>query len=241
MAKFAELTKDHLQRLRALRESTGARDVYDTAQHYPLYAEEYVLARFVLIADLLRSTLDVPGNVAEFGSFRGANVVHMAKLLRVFDGQSPKRVHCFESFAGLTAFDAVDGQAEEHFAGTYRGSRAELEAVIEAFDLGREIVIHEGDLLETLPRFLAESAGHRFSFVYLDVDLHRTTAAALAQLHDRLNPGGLFVLDEYGWDEVPGETLAVHEFLEVHGDEYDVEYLRTARQPNLALRKRVSR
>ncbi|MBN9795556.1 hypothetical protein DMP17_44370 [Pseudonocardia sp. TMWB2A] len=224
--------------MHALSEATGPQSVHETAQQYPLYAEEYVLARFVMIADLLRSTLEVPGNVAELGSWRGANVVHMAKLLRVFDAHSPKRVHCFESFAGLHDFDEHDGSAAEQFRGTHQGSKEHLLAVIEAFDLGREIVIHDGDLVETLPRALAESAGLRFSFVYLDLDLHRATAVALARLHDRLNPGGLFVLDEYGWDELPGETHAVHEFLAEHGDDYDMRYLRATRQPTLALRKR---
>lgn len=53
------------------------------------------------IADILRETLDVPGHVAEFGSWRGANLMLITKLPRIYDPHGSKQVHCFESFAGL--------------------------------------------------------------------------------------------------------------------------------------------
>jgi len=76
-----------------------------------LYIAEFqILTRSIAISDLLRSTLNVPGHIAEFGSWRGANLVFLAKLLRIFDPMGSKLVHCFESFEGLDKFSKEDNE-----------------------------------------------------------------------------------------------------------------------------------
>ena len=237
-ARFYDMRAEQVERYQEFSRKLGPRELWSVALQASLYVDEYAIARSVAIADLLRTTLDVPGNVAEFGTWQGANLLYMAKLLRIYDPHSPKRVHCFDSFEGLQTFGPEDGPATA-FRSTYRGSYEHLLSAIAFGELEREIVVHKGEISEVLPRVLQEQPGLRFSFVYCDVDLYAPTAVVLRTAHERLTCGGLFVLDEYGWDEFPGETLAVHEFLEEWGADYEVRYLRETRQPTLALRKMV--
>ena len=51
------------------------------------------------IADLLKETLNVPGHVVEFGSWRGANLMLLAKLLSIYDPYGSKLIHCYCSQA----------------------------------------------------------------------------------------------------------------------------------------------
>lgn len=92
----------------------GPRELWSVVNQAPLYAGEYWIARWIKVADLIRSTLHVPGHVAEFGSWQGAKLLLMAKLLRIFDPHSVKRVHAFDSFEGLQTYSAQDGPPEQY-------------------------------------------------------------------------------------------------------------------------------
>ena len=83
--KFKSTDERYLERRREFSKQAGARELWSVVDHWPLYCGIKNLARFMAIADLLRGTLGVPGHVAEFGSWRGANTMPMAKLLRIDD------------------------------------------------------------------------------------------------------------------------------------------------------------
>jgi hypothetical protein len=155
----------------------------------------------------------------------------------LLDPYSYKTVHCFDSFEGLTQFSAQDGPTAQAMGGEYKGSLEELNDCIALYGLQDSIEIHKGLVEHTLPVVLAEREELSFSFVYCDVDLYEGTKAILEHIHPRLSKGGVFVLDQWNYAEFPGETKAVREFLDVHGDMYDVEQPVRARQPSLVLRK----
>ena len=121
MVKFEEIDKEYLSDRKILSEKYGPRELWRVMDHWPLYCGISNLARSIAISDLLRSTLDVPGHVAEFGSWRGANVLFLAKLLRIFDPMGSKIVHCFESFEGLDKFSKEDKDEAKLEEGKYKG------------------------------------------------------------------------------------------------------------------------
>ncbi len=234
--KFARIDRDYLDRRKMFSAKYGERELWSVIDHWPLYCGIANLGRSLAISDLLRSTLGVPGHVAEFGSWRGANLLLLAKLLRIFDPHGSKVVHCFESFEGLSTFVPEDGGSVET-RGKYKGSYEELIDIIALYDLQDEIVVHKGLVQDTLTQVLNEQTELSFSFVYCDVDLYAPTKLILDQIHARLACGGMFVLDEWNATNFPGETLAVREFLLQHGACYAMEHVKNARQPTLVLRK----
>lgn len=234
--KFKTLDERYLSERQKYAEHCGPRELWPTIDHWPLYVGIGNLSRFMAIADILRDTLDVPGHIAEFGSWRGANLMFMAKLMRIYDPHGNKQTHCFESFAGLETFSSQDGAAGESEAGTYRGNYEELMSMIKLNDLVDDIVIHKGDIMQTLPMSL-DNDGLSFSLVYCDTDLYAPSRLILDSLHPRLSTGGVFILDEWNYDKWPGEAVAVREFLENHSDSYEMIHVRNARQPSLVLKK----
>ena len=173
---------------------------------------------------------------AEFGCWRGANLMYIAKLIEIFDPHSLKEIHGFDSFEGLTTFaDEDKGAANE--AGKYRGNLEHLQALITLYEMQDAIEIHQGLIGDTLPQFLKARPEASFSLVYCDTDLYEPTRDVLAMLHDRLSKGGIFVLDEWNIEKWPGETIAAREFIEAYGNHYVQEHVRNARQPNFVLRK----
>lgn len=188
------------------------------------------------ISDLLREALEIPGHIAEFGSWRGANLLFLAKLLRIYDSQGSKQVHCFDSFEGLSTFTSEDGAAVDE-KGEYAGSLRELTDMIDLYEFQDDITIHKGLIQDTLPRFIDENPGVMMSFVYCDTDLFEPTKLILENMHDRLVAGGIFVLDQWSHERWPGESLAVQEFLSDAKHQYKMRHVRNARQPTLILEK----
>ena len=161
----------------------------------------------------------------------------MAKLLRIFDPHGSKIVDAFDSFEGLTEFQAADFSADAQ-RGRYAGDLAELEEFIALYRMQDEIKIHKGLIENTLPNLLSRRLVSSFSFVYCDTDLYGSTRVILEGLHGRLSPGGVFVFDEWNCETFPGETVAVREFLETHPQQYTMEHVPHTRQPSLVLRKK---
>ena len=91
--KFKTLDEHYLTERRNFSEKCGQRELWSVIDHWPLYVGSGNLGRFMAIADILRSTLDVPGHVVEFGSWRGSNPMFMTKLLRIYDPHGSKQVH----------------------------------------------------------------------------------------------------------------------------------------------------
>jgi hypothetical protein len=234
--KFEAIDRRYLSERKRLSEKYGLRELWSVVDHWPLYCGIANLARFMAISDILRGTLNVPGHVAEFGSWRGANLLFMAKLLRIYDPHGSKGIHCFDSFEGLTEFSEQDADASQ-FNGQYKGSFEELKDTVALYEMQDEIVIHKGLIEETLPKILDDNKALTFSLVYCDTDLYRSTRTILQYLHPRLAKGAVFVFDEWNKENFPGEGVAVNEFLKEFGDWYEVETILHTRQPSLLIRK----
>ena len=69
-----------------------------------------------------------------------------------------------------------------------------------------------GDIRTSLNDFLLKNPNTKISFLHIDVDVYEPTKVILEACWDRIVPGGLLVLDDYG--TVEGETKAVDEFFE---------------------------
>ncbi len=217
-------------------ESIGKTDLYETIDSFPLFCGIKTLARVLSIVEIIKSSLDVPGHIVEFGSWKGSNLMLMAKTLMIHDPLSNKKVLGFEGFFGLDNFNDKDNDAKK-FKGKYVGDYEMLMSLIKLFELEEKMSIVKGNILETLPDFLLKNQSCSFSVVYIDTDLYETTSLILNLTHERLSKGGFIVLDEWNFEEWPGESVAVREFLEKHYDRYEMIHNRNSEQPSLILKK----
>ena len=214
----------------------GHRELFSVIDHWPLYVGTGNLGRFLAIYEILKRQFSVAGDIAEFGSWRGANLMFLTKALHYLDSNGAKRVHCFDNFEGLPAFSAADGDPHNR-EGKYCGSLEELQASIALYGFSDTIAIHEGLIEETLPAHLEADRGSTFSLIYFDADLYEPAVSVLTLAHERLARDGVFVFDEWNTESWPGEGLAVREFMKTHGSDYAMETVPGTRQPSLILRK----
>jgi Macrocin-O-methyltransferase (TylF) len=197
----------------------------DAVKLFPVLARRQHLKRFLAHTQLFQQTLNVPGDIAELGVYRGLGLMTWANLLEAFCiGDRTKMVFGFDNWAGFTGFSPQDG-AEKTEAGKAIGGfnpadfKRELLSAIDIFDNDRfvpwkgRIKLIDGDIALTVPSFLSENPGVRFSLVHFDCDLYEPTRAALEAIWPRLSRGGILIFDEYGIHDWPGETAAVDQFL----------------------------
>lgn len=238
-SKFAATDSVYLERRKAFAEAVGRPDLWSVIDQFGLYVGEQTLATRLAVFEIMRTCADVPGHIAEFGVWNGANLMFMAKALKLLRPNSPKKVFGFDSFEGLQDIREEDGAAAAAFAGRYRGDEATLRAAIELFGMEDWVHLVKGDALRTIPAFAEEMPHVLLSVAYIDFDLYEPCKAALGFVAERLSTGGAVVFDEAIDDVWPGEGRALREFLQDTGKaHFDMRASDFARQPTLYLVKR---
>jgi hypothetical protein len=196
----------------------------DAVKLFPVLVRRQWLKRFLAHTELFLKTLEVPGDVAELGVFRGLGLMTWANLLESYCiGDRTKIVYGFDNWKGFTELSPEDGYEVESVKKKSGGFSPEeyyneLLNAISIFDMDRfipwkdRVKLIKGDIEETVPKFLDENLGVRFSLIHFDCDLYRPTKRALEELWPLLSRGGVVLFDEYGIHDWPGETKAVDEF-----------------------------
>lgn len=197
----------------------------DAVKHFSVLARRQSLKRFLAHVELFKMTLDVPGDIAELGVFRGGGLMTWANLLEAYGiGDRTKVCYGFDNWSGFGELAPEDGRADDGPGKVVGGFNPvqyldELKSAISIFDADRfipskpRVKLVVGDIETSVPAFVAEHPGVRFSLVHFDCDLYRPTRAALESLWERVTRGGVLIFDEYAIADWPGETRAVDEFL----------------------------
>jgi O-methyltransferase len=184
--------------------------------------------RLVAVMDAVKYVVDrgVPGALVECGVWRGGSVLAMIRTLQQL-GVDDRDVYLFDTFEGMTEpteHDVrFDGQSASSQLATQdrHESKVWAYASLEDVQAGFETVpypserVHfiKGPVEETVPGELPE----QIAILRLDTDWYESTAHELTHMYDRLVPGGVLMLDDYGWWQ--GSKLATEEFLDRTGEQ----------------------
>lgn len=199
-------------------------DAANAVKLFPVLVRRQMLKRFLAHIELFKMTLDIPGDIAEIGVFRGLGLMTWANLLESYCiGDRTKVVYGFDNWRGFTGFSGEDGDERpasgKHIGGFNPASfHDELADAISIFDSDRfipwkpRVKLVDGDVEVTIPKFVADNPGVRFSLVHFDCDLYKPTKVALDALWPLVARGGVVLFDEYGIPDWPGETKAVDEY-----------------------------
>jgi len=196
----------------------------DVLESFSIYVRRINMTRFLAHYELYKMIADVPGCIVECGVYQGNSLFAFAKFLEIFHpGDRIRYVIGFDSFKGFEEFSAKDGPEYPNRSKVLGGWNPSSfrDAFFKFVDIhhadsfvphAKRIQIVEGDINETVPRYVSDNPGLRIALLHLDVDLYRPNLTALQHLYDRVVRGGLVVLDEYGMTEWGGESLAAEEF-----------------------------
>lgn len=192
---------------------------------FPAIARRQWLKRFLAHTELFKMTLHVPGDIAELGVYRGQGLMTWANLLECYCiGSRTKIVYGFENWEGFTEVTDKDAGPIKYMSrhtGAFKPepkAKVLLKELMHIFDLDRfipwknRIDLIDGDIEQTVPKFITDNPGVRFSLVHFDCDIYKPTITALKAIWPRVVKGGIVIFDEYAIHDWPGETAAFDEF-----------------------------
>ena len=198
-----------------------------------LYIRGSYLVKFLVLNDLYLRIKDIPGNILEFGTRFGHNLVVFENLRAIYEPfNKTRKILGFDTFEGYRNFSENDNSSEVFSESTYQtfdkyeDYLSNLLKVHEGNNvIGHINGLHEivkGDVTETAPKYFDEHKESVVALAYFDMGLYSPTKAALEAIKPRLVSGSVILLDEFTWDESPGEAIA---FREVFPDrsEYVIE------------------
>ena len=177
---------------------------------YALYQSLKYVARF-----------DIPGAIVECGVYKGASAM-LAGSLFVRLGHLERTLYLYDTFAGMTPADDRDVQ---------RASGSTAAQLLSARGLGEwskwanatldevkqnvrvtgypedQVVFVVGRVQDTIPATVPD----RIAILRLDTDWYASTYHELQHLYQRLSPGGVLIVDDYGhWE---GAQRATEDYL----------------------------
>jgi hypothetical protein len=217
--------------------SVGCENLYEYIDQFALYAGEHTIGNKIFTYELLKEATKVPGDIVEFGCWKGSNLMFLAKMKALLEPNSMKRIIGFDNFSGLPAPVENDGDFAVDQIGNYCGSEEVLREAIRLFGFEESIELVVGDANETIPAYLKSHPESLISFAYIDFDLYEPCKNALILIGNSLSVGGIIAFDEAGTKEWPGETLAMKEFLASTQHKYESINNTLSRQPTIALRR----
>ena len=184
-----------------------------------LFLTRPTLSRLLFLARMYDKQLHVPGVIMEFGCRWGQNLAVMATLRNIFEPHNYwRRIIGFDTFAGFPSVSAAHDRSRYAVPGNF-GVSENYEAVLDDLMACHEALaprphlrrfeLVKGDVVETVPAYLAKHPDTIVSLAYFDLDLYEPTKAALEAVLPRLVKGSVLVFDELCIGEFPGETVAV--------------------------------
>ena len=204
-----------------------------------LYLRRHQLSDLLSMAELYRLIRDVPGVVMEFGVLHGRHLATLTALRGMYEHyDTARRIVGFDTFTGfpdLADLDRVSPSAVVGRFATPPAYPAHLRAVLEAHEAGeasghiRRTFVVEGDVRQTLPKYLADHPETVIALAYFDLDLYEPTRYALEAIQPYLTRGSVIAFDEIGYPRWPGETVAVREIVGLAGSA--LHKLATPRDP----------
>jgi hypothetical protein len=213
-------TFDHRRRLAEMYEASPLpKD--DRLFNLGLYVRGSLLVKFLVLSDLYKRVVNLPGAILEFGVWWGQNLVLFENLRAIYEPFNKQRLIIgFDTFDGYPSHNRAENEPafKDGFYQadvTYPEYLSELLRVHEgnnAFGhIGGNHKLIKGDVVETAPGYFAEHPETIVALAYFDMGPYAPTIAALNAIKPHLIPGSVILFDELTWAGSPGEAIAFKE------------------------------
>ena len=161
--------------------------------------------RLYVVWQAIHNVGDLPGAVAEIGSYRGGSAYFIASTFKAITGREAD-IHIFDTFEGHPGQKITDSDTY-HKAGQF--SATSYEDVTSYLSGFARLQVHKGEVSTLLPH-LPEST---YRLLHIDTDLYQPTIDCLEYFGPRLTSGGVVIIDDYASKKCPGVPKAVVEYL----------------------------
>ncbi|MEV6695931.1 TylF/MycF/NovP-related O-methyltransferase [Streptomyces sp. NPDC051453] len=199
-----------------------AKDIIRAVKPYTMTSPERLNAFILATRHIVRH--DIPGDIVECGVWRGGSMQACAKAL-LSQGDTGRDLYLFDTYEGMTPPTEEDlrrdgKSAEELLAAQGKDRPIWAVATLDDVKSGFRAVPYPEDRLHFVRGKVEDTvpgqAPEQISILRLDTDWYASTKHELDHLYDRLVPGGVLLIDDYGYWQ--GSRQAVDEFLEKTGE-----------------------
>lgn len=202
----------------------ASKEIIGAVREYTMTGHDKLFALIQAVRYVVRH--DIPGDIVECGVWRGGSMQAAARAL-IASGDTQRDLYLFDTFEGMPPPSERDlrydgRQADELLAAAESREESQVWAIASLEDVrdgfarvsypAERVHFVEGKVEDTIPA----GAPERISILRLDTDWYASTRHELEHLYSRLSPGGVLILDDYGYWE--GAREAVDEFLEQTGE-----------------------
>lgn len=181
--------------------------------------------RMMFFCEMYKLILDKPGSIMQFGVRWGRELALFENLRTLHEPfNHARRIIGFDTFTGYAGVSDKDGRSNQFFAGNLtvtEGYDEFLQQVLrnrENFSPvpnAQKFSLVKGDVMQTLENYLDQHPHELISLLHLDLNLYQPTRYVLEKVWERVFKGTLVIVDEVSCPSVPGETIALREFLDL--------------------------
>jgi O-methyltransferase len=196
-----------------------AREVRDARRTFLYYNRLFTL--YQAVGNVARRFADRPIAMLEAGVHRGGSAFFLGRVAaHAISG--PVVITAVDTFSGHAAEDIPTGQEGVHTPGTFGG--VDVADVRDYLEPLPTVEVIQGRIQDVAD---VGSLPDELHLIHCDLDLRLPTQFVLELAAERLPPGGIVVVDDYGFTTCPGVRRAVDEFAGTSGRDFVVHRLDT--------------
>jgi len=176
----------------------------------PLISRSVAAHHVEFLIDQLEKVINlgVEGDILELGCNQGTTSIFIRKFLDW--NNSKKEFHVYDSFEGLPAKQKEDNLSLKRYQ---KGNcLTERSVLIENFRKQNLVppIIHQG----WFSRIPDKEYPSKICFAFLDGDFYSSIMDSLNKIYNKLEPGAIVCVHDYGWNALPGVEKACKNFLD---------------------------
>ena len=188
-----------------------------------IFANRINLMRILFMNELYSKTLNITGDIFEFGCRWGQNLCLFLNMRGIYEPYNmQKKIVGFDTFKGFPSIASKDKKGNKKITklggfATTQNYDVFLNKIMNyhssespAGHIKRHEII-KGDASKTIKKYLKKNQQTIISLAYFDMDIYKPTKNCLKAIKPHLTKGSILAFDEPNCKDFPGETIAIRE------------------------------
>lgn len=192
----------------------GGREGKDGISHeilsnFGAYSGTANISRLLYSYEIYKKVLNLSGDIAEIGIYKGNNFLYWAKLIKLFEPYNLTQVYGFDWFEGMKTSLQDDSEQE----GKYIGSYEYLKEIVKWQELENIALIFKMNIITEAKKFMEERPYLRFKILYIDCGIKEVMEVAYKYFYPRLVQGGILLMDHFNYAVSPSESDIINHYI----------------------------
>jgi hypothetical protein len=176
-------------------------------KHVESPQDDSIIWRLHTLAWAAKHCANIPGDFVECGVYKGFSSAVLTDYLDF--SKLDKRFYLYDTYEGVPE-DCMENSPSQPGAFTDAGLYETVRSRFSRFD---NVEVVQGKVPDAFDKVCPE----QIAFLHIDMNSAKAEIDALEVLWDRVSPGGILVLDDFGWFTYRAQTIAEMAFMKERG------------------------